>query len=125
MPQMGGGQLDAVVAAQGERLGIDTSFFDQGLADLGDREPRPGQDCSTMERAWANSAWLAPLKRACWANAAIDSAQVILQTAMPAVEQHALIMVSLPGSSMKSLSRAEVSQNRITVPHHDPRSRCH
>lgn len=43
MPQLGGGQLDAVVAAQGERLGIDTSFFDQGLADLGDREARPGQ----------------------------------------------------------------------------------
>jgi hypothetical protein len=47
-----------------------------------------------------------------WENAAIDSAQVIPQTAIPADEERALIMLWLPCSSMKSLRRAEVSQKR-------------
>jgi hypothetical protein len=51
-----------------------------------------------MDRAWANPDWRAPLKRVRWANAAIDSAQVILQTAIPSDEERALIMLSLPCS---------------------------
>jgi len=108
MQLMCGCKLHAVVATQGEGLGEDTSFFDQRLCDIGDRNP----------------AWFAPLKRVRWANAAIDSAQVILQTAIPSEEERALIMLSLSCSSTNSLRSAEVSQKRITVLNHDPQSQC-
>ena len=84
---------------------------------------KQGYTCSNMDRPWANPDLLAPLQRVRWANAAIDSAQVILQTAIPVQSARALSMPSLPSSSMKSLRNAEVSQNRITVSNHDLRSR--
>jgi hypothetical protein len=43
-----------------------------------------------------------------WANAAIDSGQVILQTAIASDEERALIMLSLACSWMKSLRSADV-----------------
>ena len=108
---MSGGELHGVIRTQGECVRKLAGLFHQGLGDLQDQQPGPVSREGAL-RILDSSAGAARARRE---KAAYASAQAIRQTATTSDAATSPLTAALSASTTYSFTRAEVSQNRITV----------